>query len=778
MEVPTTRKKKSSNKTGKKNSSNERNKNGGCTEKRKITAKVPTAKLLNSSSPSSASKKKKKKQVKIVWRVPSESTIGLSLETMPWCHFTTEPLFNSLSKINANTSNRKKTNFPLILEEMIQNSQLISLLNLELDFFGRYVRLSDTEIEARRQIVNLVETLCRSTFNNNKNYKNVEEELRVVPFGSFASLDVCTYASDVDMSIWGVVDLPDNYQPTASSLPLQNQQAPQQQQEVEVKKKREERVRKWREVLAQVDLTPPMCETTVVSTTTTTNISADNQKQRSISVNSTDIIDLCSSDNEEEKKEEPLFFIDRKGEREEDQAIQASDKSCYTIMTSIEKFSTTSSITVHKKPLNNINDDEVYKADPTENGDNITDPLKSSSGHCNDVNSAADHHSMEVGFILSPQQQTQQLAASSKGPVGKIRKKVLSALYGLSSALRRHPISDKIEVRRFAKVPILAFETQIGVDGDVAIGGHNGADTSAYASSQIQRYNSFAPVVLLLKILLKQADLDKPFTGGLGSYKLYVMVAYHIERHIEHGGNDIPSEVLLSFLFRYGGCEDDDAKQSRAVTKLSPTSVFSSGGGTAEMQPVFRLEECVAVFKIAFQRVSLLFSQMVNKQPQYTDPEDDSSSSWSVLGTIICASTLDVEREDMLLRARAVKNYVTLPENRQSNASARGFSSSFYCSSRTSTTTITKDCGTFLAKTNLIKAPEANNNKRVLEEENTDDEADALMAGYGMQRGEGGTIVSAPERKATNGKRPKRSGRKERLREQNKATEASRRKLL
>ena len=56
----------------------------------------------------------------------------------------------------------------------------------------------------------------------------------------------------------------------------------------------------------------------------------------------------------------------------------------------------------------------------------------------------------------------------------------------------------------------------------------------------------------------------------------------------------------------------------------------------------------------------------------------------------------------------------------------------------------------------MVKAPEANSNKRVLEEENTDDEADELMAGYGMQRGEGGTIVSAPERKATNGKRPKR----------------------
>jgi len=176
----------------------------------------------------------------------------------------------------------------------------------------------------------------------------------------------------------------------------------------------------------------------------------------------------------------------------------------------------------------------------------------------------------------------------------------------LNKALRRHPKLDRSEVRRFAKVPILAFETQIGIDAEVSIGELDGADTSAYASSQTQRFNSFAPVVLLLKILLKQADLDKPFTGGLGSYKLYVMVAYHIEKHIENGGNDIPSEVLLAFLFRYGSCEDDDAKQSRAITKLSFTSVFSSGGGTAEMQPKFRLAECEAVFKIAFERISLV----------------------------------------------------------------------------------------------------------------------------------------------------------------------------
>ena len=94
------------------------------------------------------------------------------------------------------------------------------------------------------------------------------------------------------------------------------------------------------------------------------------------------------------------------------------------------------------------------------------------------------------------------------------------------------------------------------------------------------------PVVLLLKVVMTQQGLDKPFTGGLGSYKLYVLVAYHvsieceyvlilqfcgrihwivvplltrnhsfflnpicsqIERHLANGGNDRLSEILLRY---------------------------------------------------------------------------------------------------------------------------------------------------------------------------------------------------------------------------------------
>lgn len=31
-----------------------------------------------------------------------------------------------------------------------------------------------------------------------------------------------------------------------------------------------------------------------------------------------------------------------------------------------------------------------------------------------------------------------------------------------------------------------------------------------------------------MKVLMAQQGFDKPFTGGLGSYKLYVLVAYHV----------------------------------------------------------------------------------------------------------------------------------------------------------------------------------------------------------------------------------------------------------
>ncbi len=46
--------------------------------------------------------------------------------------------------------------------------------------------------------------------------------------------------------------------------------------------------------------------------------------------------------------------------------------------------------------------------------------------------------------------------------------------------------------------------------------------------------SSFSPFFLLLKIVMAQKGLDKPYTGGLSSCKLYVLVAYHVGMECDH----------------------------------------------------------------------------------------------------------------------------------------------------------------------------------------------------------------------------------------------------
>jgi hypothetical protein len=58
---------------------------------------------------------------------------------------------------------------------------------------------------------------------------------------------------------------------------------------------------------------------------------------------------------------------------------------------------------------------------------------------------------------------------------------------------------------------------------------------------------SFAPVVLVMKVLLSQHALDKPFSGGLGSFKLYVLVASHVSQVVAVGGLAIcPTQSKLN----------------------------------------------------------------------------------------------------------------------------------------------------------------------------------------------------------------------------------------
>jgi hypothetical protein len=98
----------------------------------------------------------------------------------------------------------------------------------------------------------------------------------------------------------------------------------------------------------------------------------------------------------------------------------------------------------------------------------------------------ADQDEPEVSFVSHASKAA--VVPDTMGPTGDNRKLVVNALKRLGNALWKSPIIHTVEVRKFARVPIISTGTHLGFEGDIAMGGHNGADTSQYASSQARRF--------------------------------------------------------------------------------------------------------------------------------------------------------------------------------------------------------------------------------------------------------------------------------------------------
>jgi hypothetical protein len=89
---------------------------------------------------------------------------------------------------------------------------------------------------------------------------------------------------------------------------------------------------------------------------------------------------------------------------------------------------------------------------------------------------------------------------------------------------------DKIEFRPRAKVPIINYYHRNSLECDVSIG-QVAKDTSELVLSIKRKIKGNILFILsaFLKIYLYQLSLDKPFTGGLGSFKLYLLIAKHVK---------------------------------------------------------------------------------------------------------------------------------------------------------------------------------------------------------------------------------------------------------
>jgi hypothetical protein len=101
----------------------------------------------------------------------------------------------------------------------------------------------------------------------------------------------------------------------------------------------------------------------------------------------------------------------------------------------------------------------------------------------------------EVSFVARAGRQSTSPAG---GMPRRIRHQVVDALVALSRKLRRTEWTRSVLVIKNARVPIIKLGTVLGFEADIAIGGHNGTDTSQYAAAQVARYARYVCVLCMV----------------------------------------------------------------------------------------------------------------------------------------------------------------------------------------------------------------------------------------------------------------------------------------
>jgi hypothetical protein len=114
---------------------------------------------------------------------------------------------------NCDSTTETTTSSSTVLPTDFLSTDTLHQLSRELHSFASYVRLQPLEHEARQYKIQSLANLAGTTFagqknSNNKSSSICSDDVHLQVFGSYATPQVCTFSSDVDMALWGVVPVP------------------------------------------------------------------------------------------------------------------------------------------------------------------------------------------------------------------------------------------------------------------------------------------------------------------------------------------------------------------------------------------------------------------------------------------------------------------------------------------------------------------------------------------------------------------------------------------
>ncbi|KAH0619627.1 hypothetical protein JD844_000419, partial [Phrynosoma platyrhinos] len=131
-------------------------------------------------------------------------------------------------------------------------------------------------------------------------------------------------------------------------------------------------------------------------------------------------------------------------------------------------------------------------------------------------------------------------------------------LWTLEEALRKHNVADKgsVKVLDKATVPIIKLtDSFTEVKVDISFNVQNGVKAADLIRDFIKKYPVLPYLVLVLKQFLLQRDLNEVFTGGIGSYSLFLMAVSFLQLHPREDAcnpNANYGVLLIEFFELYG----------------------------------------------------------------------------------------------------------------------------------------------------------------------------------------------------------------------------------
>uniref|UniRef100_A0A8D0L722 Terminal nucleotidyltransferase 4B n=1 Tax=Sphenodon punctatus TaxID=8508 RepID=A0A8D0L722_SPHPU len=131
-------------------------------------------------------------------------------------------------------------------------------------------------------------------------------------------------------------------------------------------------------------------------------------------------------------------------------------------------------------------------------------------------------------------------------------------LWTLEGALRKHNVAveNSVKVLDKATVPIIKMtDSFTEVKVDISFNVQNGVKAAQLIRDFIKKYPVLPYLVLVLKQFLLQRDLNEVFTGGIGSYSLFLMAVSFLQLHPREDAcnpNANYGVLLIEFFELYG----------------------------------------------------------------------------------------------------------------------------------------------------------------------------------------------------------------------------------